>query len=177
MNYFTPDLIQRGNSLDDDVADAASEEWEKAIRRYQRRWDKIKAAFPEEVRRFDDEAVCLHDAYVLSIARQGETLVMVLQAGPPSRNAVVLTFTLLDDPEIETVLPDRPQHGPVLWMYEEFDLDRRKRCTFEVLLTNGWSVKVRFRDFHFLVAERLFPVPAAKVDVPVLPPTPVPQSA
>ncbi len=58
-------------------------------------------------------------------------------------------------------------------MYEEWDLDRQKRPTFEVLLGNGWLVKLRFRDFQYLIAQRLFPVPEVRVD----PAFPAPQHA
>jgi hypothetical protein len=160
MRYFTPDLLERFGSLDDDVADAAHEEWERAIVRSNRRWQKIKAAFPKEVQRFEDEHVCLHDAQLLSMGRQADTFVMVLQPEPPSQNMVLLTFTLEGEPVIDTAaLPRRQDTSYAEWMYEEFDLDRRKRCTFEVLLSNGWSVQLRFRDFQYLIAQRLFPVP------------------
>ena len=43
------------------------------------------------------------------------------------------------------------------WRYEEFDVDRRGQCTFNVLLRNGWEVRLRFRDFQFLIAEEILP--------------------
>ncbi|HYT93949.1 MAG TPA: hypothetical protein VEL76_34840, partial [Gemmataceae bacterium] len=163
--YFTPDLIQRGNSLDDDVADAANDEWERAIVRSNRRWKTIRNAFPKAVQRFDENQVCLHDAQLLSMGRQGDTFVMVLQPEPPAQTMVLLTFTLDDEPVIDTkALPDRENYAYVTWMYEEFDLDRRKRCTFEVLLSNGWSVKLLFRDFQYLITQQLFPVPQVILD-------------
>ncbi len=179
MKYFTPDLIERVGSLDDDVADAAMEEWERAIVRYKRHWHKIKAAFPAEVQRFKEEHVCLHDAELLSMARHGESLTLVLQPEPPSPNLVLLAFTLDGEPVIDPkALPACRDPNYVTWLYEEFDRDRRKKCCFEVLLSNGWSVKLRFRDFQFWIGQRLFPVPKALVD-PALPPAQpvVPRSA
>jgi hypothetical protein len=85
---------------------------------------------------------------------------------------VVLTFTLEDEPVIDdAALPDYKSTTWVVWLYEEFDLDRRKRCSFEVLLSNGWSVKLIFRDFQYLIAQRLFPVPKVIVD-PAFPSAP-----
>jgi hypothetical protein len=158
------------------VADAAMHEWERAIVRSQRRWEKIKAFFPKEVRRFEDEHVCLHDAQVLSMGQQGDTFVIVLETEPPARNLVVLTFTLDAAPVIDTAaLPNRQASDQVYWLYEEFDVDRRKRCSFEVLLSNGWSVKLLLRDFHFLIAREVL----SAANGPVIPPavTAVPQPA
>jgi hypothetical protein len=176
MKYFTPDLIQRGNSRDDDVADAASEEWERAIVRSERRWKKIRSAFPAAVQQFNDDQICLHDAEVLSIGQEGDRFVIVVEPEPPARTVVLLTYTLDGEPVIDpTALPDREGVSRPLWMYEEWDLDRQKRCLFEVLLTNGWSVKLRFRDFQYLIAQRLFPVPKEAAE-PARPPAPPPVS-
>jgi hypothetical protein len=178
MKYFTPDLLQRINSLDEDVQDAADDEWERALVRYERRWQKIRAAFPESVQRFNDDSVCLHDAELLSMGQHGDTFVMVLQPEPPAQTMVVLTFTLDAKPIIDTAaLPDRAG-GFTDWKYEEWDVDRRGRQIFEVLLGNGWSVKLHFRDFQYLIGQRLFPVPEASPQ-PAAPPEkpPVPRSA
>src|SRR5437660_8691527 len=94
MKYFTPELLSRMRSEDEEVSAKAHDDWERAITRYHRRWQKIKAAFPEGVRHFDDDQICLHDAEVLSMARQGDTFLMVLQPEPPSSSVVLLTFTL-----------------------------------------------------------------------------------
>jgi hypothetical protein len=40
---------------------------------------------------------------------------------------------------------------PAYWLYEEFDVDRKQRCMFEVLLSNGWSVRLPFRDLDYLL--------------------------
>jgi hypothetical protein len=171
MKYFTPDLIQRGDSLDDDVADAAEEEWEQALVRYGRRWRKVRAALPKTVRQFHDEdRVCLQSAQLLSMGRQGDALVMVLEPEPPAQTVVILTFTLDGEPVIDPqALPGREGRTFVTWMHEEWDLDRQSRFCFEVLFTNGWSVKLRFRDFQYLIAQRLFPVLKVIVD-PAFPP-------
>ena len=100
MKYFTPELLERLGSLDDEVADAAHAEWERALVRHRRRWQKIKAAFPEGVQDFEAESVCLHDAQVLSMGRHGETFVIVLKMEPPSETMALLTFTLADNPLI-----------------------------------------------------------------------------
>jgi hypothetical protein len=166
MKYFTPDLIERLNSLDDEVADAAYREWECAIVRARRRWRQIKAAFPREVRRFQGSPVCLHDARVLRMGQQGDIFLFVLEPEPPAQDVAVLTFTLLGVSVIDrAALPGRQETGSISWLYEEFDLDRAGKCGFEVVLSNGWSVKLRFRRFRFVVVQRLLP----EVDGQVIP--------
>jgi hypothetical protein len=179
MKYFTPALLNRFQSPDDDVFAASHDEWDRAIVRYNRRWEKIKRAFPEGVRRLDKERVGLHDARLVSMGQQGELFLFVLHPEPPAQSVVALTFTL-DGPVTidQAALPGWQATEYVVWLYEEFDLDRQKRCLFEVLFSNGWSVKLRFRDFHYLIAQRLFPVPEAAAGTLASPaPHPVSQPA
>ena len=115
---FNPEIIIRGNSLDDAVVEGVEEDWEQAIKRYNRRWNKIKSVFPKEVRRFDEERVCLHDADVVSMGRQGDKFVMVMHKEPPSQEMVVLLFTLDGEPKIESTLqlPGRNHASYGHWM-------------------------------------------------------------
>ena len=54
------------------------------------------------------------------------------------------------------------------WLYEEWDVDRQGRRWFEVLLSNGWTVKLRFRDFQFLIVRQLSPTKNGQVGQPAL---------
>jgi hypothetical protein len=179
MKYFTPELLTRIQSLDDNTANAADRDWERAIVRSNRRWKKIKQVFPKEVERFEETPICLHDARLLSMGLEGETFIMVLQPELPAQTLVELTFTLEREPVIDRqAVPGHKESDWVEWMYEEWDIDRQKRCWFEVLLSNGWSVKLCFRDFHYRIAQRLFPVPKLPAGVAApSPQTPLPQTA
>jgi hypothetical protein len=163
MKYFTPELLSRVQSDDEDVSAAAHEQWDRAGARFKRRWQKIKEAFPEGVRRFEEATVCLHAAQVLSMGRQGDTFVMVLETEPPTRDLVILTFTLVGEPETEaTILPDRSQSGFLMWLYEEWNLHRLGRYSFEALLSDGSIVRLRFRDFHFSILRQVWPAKNGK---------------
>jgi hypothetical protein len=158
VKFFTPELLERAASLDEDVADAADRDWERALVRYHRRWQKIRVLFPPEARRFQDEGVCLHDAEVLTMGKREGVFFMVLRKEPPSPDLVLLTFTLEGEAQISpAALPADNESGPVTWMYEEFDLDRSGRCRIEGLLSNGWAVRLVFRDFHYVVAQQVIP--------------------
>jgi hypothetical protein len=164
MKYFTPELYVRGNSRDASIVRGIEHDWERAIQRYRRRWNRIKSAFPRGVRRFEEAGICLHDAELLHMAQEGTRFVMVLEMERPARNLVILTFALTGEPEINTIaLPAHLRSQRSIWLYEEFDLDRNKRCCFEVVLTNGWTVKLRFRDFQFVLARVVSPGPNGRV--------------
>jgi hypothetical protein len=62
MKYFTPELLRRFGSPNADAFAQAHDDWKRALTRWKRHWRKIKHAFPEAVRRFEEEHVCLHDA-------------------------------------------------------------------------------------------------------------------
>jgi len=158
MKYFTAEHYLRGNSTNEDDLRGIEEVWERALRAYRRRWNRIRHAFPRIVQHFVAKNVCLHDAHVLSMTRTGKKLVMVLEREPPSHDLVILTFTLAGELEIDmAALPVRRESGIVAWLYEEWDLDQRGQCFFEVLLSNGWSVKLPFRDFRYSIGEQLLP--------------------
>ncbi len=158
MKYFSPELVNRSRSEDEDISWAAHDEWELAVKRYHRRIKRILKDFPESLRRFEEAPVCLHDAEVLSMGRDGDTFVWVLETEPPGSKPVVLTFTLGEAPSIRTGTIDNAREGrPVYWLYEEWDVDRQKRCTLEALLSNGWVVKLVFRDFRYLITEPVLP--------------------
>ena len=146
------------------------------IKRSNGRWKRIQAAVPEELRRFEEEPICLHDAEVFSMGRQDDQFVMLLETEPPASRPVVLTFTLEEAPLIDTsAAPDWDRYQPIYWEYEEWDLDRRKRCTLEAILSNGWLLKLVFRDFHYLVAEPFVPSVNGQAAQPAG--APVPRSA
>jgi hypothetical protein len=155
MKYFTPELLNRVRSRDDDVSGPAHADWERAIKRYHRRWRQIQARFPVSVQRFRQQ-LCLHDAQVLGMAQHDAEFLMVVQLEPPAQTLVFLTFTLPENPQNDrNALLGGPDSSYLTWMYEEFDLDRQQNCYFEVLLSNGWAVRLRFRDFKFLTGDNL----------------------
>src|SRR5947199_51046 len=80
---MTPELLARSGSLEDEVADAASAEWDAACAQYRKHLKEIRTSLPRAVwrlwRRFN-----LHDAKVLTMA-VGETphLSIFLQVDKP----------------------------------------------------------------------------------------------
>jgi hypothetical protein len=158
MKYFTVALLNRFRSEDEGVSARAHRDWEAALTHYRQREKQIKATLPEGVRRFVDAHVCLHDALLLNMGRQGDIFVIVLEMEPPSQNLVILTFTLDGEPRIaNTALKGKTAGETVTWMYEEWNVDRRRRGCFAVLLSNGWTVELTFRDFAYLIVKQVVP--------------------
>ena len=152
MKYFTPELLDRIASSNDDIADAAQGEWEKAIVRYNRRWGIIQNKFPMPVRRFEEQGICLQDARLIRQGYQGDTFVLILETESPSRNLIIFTFVLEGEPEIkvqESLVCT--ETDIVTWLYEEWDLDRHGKCCFEVLFSNGSFTKLCFREFQYVI--------------------------
>lgn len=109
MKYFTPDLIERYGSLDDEVADAADQDWENAVKRYRRLLERILPVLPTGVRRWRARSICLHDARVLRLGRGADQFLMVVEPAAPAGSLVVLAFTLNGEPTINrTALPGGP---------------------------------------------------------------------
>jgi len=66
MRYFTQELLDRFRSADDDVADAADAEWEKASEAYRAAVDAM--ALPPDVLSLARD-YCFHDDYVRAMSR------------------------------------------------------------------------------------------------------------
>ena len=101
MKYFTPSLIERLGSDDDDTATSAAAEWEEAVTRHQERFDFLRQKMPVELWSLWDRYY-LHDAEVLSMGMDGKSFVAVLRLDVPPRELLVLNYLLEEDPLINT---------------------------------------------------------------------------
>jgi hypothetical protein len=157
MKHFTPELMTRLGSADPAVANAAAE-WEQRLERYEHRLQQLHAAMPEHVRRFSD--LLLHDADVLSLARDGDKLILALHKDIPPRSLVILTYALAGEPSVSTgVLPAEDCSPVMQFMYDELDLlreDGQVMYTQSILFSNGWELQLRFRDVQVVEAEPMY---------------------
>jgi hypothetical protein len=83
MRYFKPEILRRSGSLDDDVADAASEEWQAATAAYRAYLTAHERFLPVGAREVDADHI-LHDGKVLSlgVSKDGRvSLVLHLRDG------------------------------------------------------------------------------------------------
>lgn len=163
MKFFTPELYVRGQSSDPAVLDAHEREWDEACDRYAAYLETVRPEMPPGVRRID-ESYYLHDARVRSIGRQGQSLVMVLQLDTPPHTLLTFTFDLAGEYTInKAAVPEecRSPESAVEWMYEEWEkgADDPDVWLLRVLFSNGWEVRIPFRDVRVQEAEAVLPVP------------------
>jgi hypothetical protein len=159
MKYFTIErYLNLGNVADEQQFLAAQEQWELAIDGYRAQLLRIRKELPRSLRQLV-ETVYLHDARVLIMHQSDQDFFITLQ--PPSLpgHLIVLRYSLVEEPMIEQhVLPPERCREPIEWLYDELDLDRPEgprglptaanKPTFrhEILLSNGWQVRLRFRS-------------------------------
>jgi hypothetical protein len=189
MKFFTPELLVRFRSADDDIADQANKEWERAIERYRRRFQRIRYRLPESLRVFDREQ-CLHDAEVFGPAwlplppLRVERRVVVLIAQqintmlPETQHTLaILEYSVATDPVIEKPVSDesfRESPAPQ-WEYDEIDLIEPSLFSHEILFSDGRVVKMLFHDFRYHIALLILPTQTGQALVPTAN-RPVPQA-
>jgi hypothetical protein len=168
MHYFTPERwVSLQNVADERAFYTAQEEWQRAVAAYREALSRVLPGVPHPLRRFAEHE-CLHDATLLA-AWQGRTrLYLLLRPDPPAARLVLLTYTLVEPPQVTTAaLPPEYRTEGARWMYDEIGVEREGPSdnpavgvfTHSVLLSNGWEVRLRFRQFGYSRPDALFPVP------------------
>ena len=159
MKYFTPDLLRRFGSMDDAVADAAQEEWEKVNQKYLDHLDGIRPDLPRSVRSFLRH-FCLHDARLLALGVGADhlQLSLFLELDSPRDHGILLNYDLSRRPEL-VKHPELAEPGtPIEWLYDEFDLARRTAqpaFTHSILFTGGRELRLAFRALRVVVFDKV----------------------
>ncbi len=78
MNYFTQDLIIRGQSNDDKVLNEVEAQWDANCERYVAYLDSVRDRLPPGLRRRLDNYY-LHDAVIRGMGRQRNSFVIIVQ--------------------------------------------------------------------------------------------------
>ena len=157
MRYFQPAILARIRSLDDDVSEAASEEWRQAADAYLRRFGEIRRWMPVGVRKLRSR-FSLHDAKVVGIAadEDGPRLTLLLQIGPTAGRPAValgLAYHLVAGPAGGCPRhrhPEIAEANEATWvLYDEFDMDgERSHFIHRLLLTDGTELEMRFHSLN-----------------------------
>jgi hypothetical protein len=167
MKYFTPELIVMGQSQDDRILREQERLWDEAGERYVAYLDTVRPHFPPGLRQID-ESYYLHDAIIRVMGRRGQSFVVVLQLDTPPQSILTFTYDLIEDPVIvKDALP--PEHlgtGSVVgWEYNEIEMvpGNPPMWRESLLLSNGWEVKLHFRDVQVQEVQAVLPAPRHEV--------------
>jgi hypothetical protein len=155
MKYFTPERYLRLGNLNDRTAFLdAQDDWESAITAYRQHLSSIRRSLSRSLRDLI-ESVYLHDAAVVGMWGEDDSqfTITLLPESDPSR-LVVLTDALVESPQINrSALPEQVHSEPVAWLYDELDVEpaggngspKGKIFTHNILLSNGWELRLRAR--------------------------------
>jgi hypothetical protein len=168
MRFFTPDLYRRFNSPNDEVADRANDDWEAAIKNYQRRLEEIGDRMPSQVKRLAE--LSLHDAAILSEEEEVQPWRRHVNSPLPSpwwavaiisvkrgQKALSLIYTLWDHVKKDAAPDDWPfakEHRH--WLYDEVDLVEPGQFLHRILISDGTVMAIPFVS----VITHEFPWPA-----------------
>ncbi len=147
MKYFTPDLMLRYGSQDDDIADAANEEWERQQEAYLSRLKQLDPILPRSLRSLL-KRFYLHNAKVSTLALdKGSTFVLNLQLDGSGNGGLQLTYRLTAPLKIHRHPEIDEGATPLEWLYDEVELVNEEPPTFQhnILLNDGSELEVRFR--------------------------------
>jgi hypothetical protein len=171
MKFFTPERYLRLGNIDDEKAFLSAEkQWEEALAGYREQLQRIRKDLPRGLRSLI-ESVYLHDARVLTMHQSEEQFFITLQPETDPERLAILGYSLVEEPIIDQkVIPAERCREPIEWLYDELDLDRpegprglpapRGKPTFRhnILLSNGWEVKLHFRSAWTKRPLRVIPV-------------------
>ncbi|HEV3025738.1 MAG TPA: hypothetical protein VGX76_24865 [Pirellulales bacterium] len=154
MKYCTPQRYVDFNSDDDEVADRADQQWERALADYRNHLKRISGQLNEKVREFA-KASSLHDAPYLGLTKislpsaAGDLAILAVER---AEQVVLLVYMLADEPLVERPLEAAVfSNQAVHWLYDEIDISPNGTFSHRILLSDGRIVSLRFVDFDEIV--------------------------
>ena len=155
MKYLKYSLLERCRSLDDNVAEAASDEWDQAIAKYNAALAVVRPQFPPAVRTILDR-FSLHDAQTLACLLTKKKLSLVIRLEGTSirpGKMLELNYTLapaglhvVNCVDVKHWLKD---HGRI--QYDEFGKVADAPATVfshSLLLAEARELRIQFTDLH-----------------------------
>lgn len=177
MKFFTPELYLRFNSSDDEVADLANQEWETAIKAYQKHLSDLRGQMPHQMQELCE--LCLHDWELVAWNDAVEPDSRLPGAPFPVWSAFSV-LSLQHESEIISVnyvLRDKVERFPapvdwpfsdarIYWMYDEVDVTSAKPgdYTHRILFSDGTTARIPFAVVfvHKIARQQRLLIPAQK---------------
>jgi hypothetical protein len=148
MTFFTPELYVRYQSENEEILRDAEQQWDAAVQRYDEQLRALLVQAPEGEGLFENSH--LHDAAILALGQEADRFRLVLQLDLPYRT-LILTYEILESPNVNRMaLPPKYRSSHVSWLYDKVELVGSDPvvCDHFILLSNGWEVRLRFRDLQ-----------------------------
>jgi hypothetical protein len=163
MKYFTRELIEMGQSRDDAVLDRQDALWEEVCERFEAYLDSVRGEMPPGLRQRWDNYY-LRDARIRGVGQRGRSFLILLQLDTPPESLVSFTYDLVEDPVIDkaALSPESCSTGDrVDWLYDEIEPVGGAPPTWvqSILLSNGWELRLHFRDVRVEETPALIPAP------------------
>jgi hypothetical protein len=155
MKYLKHTLLERSRSLDDDAAEAACDEWDRAVANYNAALAAIRPQFPAAVRTILDR-FSLHDAKVLTYFLTKRRLTLLIQLEGTSvrpGKMLELKYTVAKG-GVRIVKHGKDKERPKdrgRIQYDEFGkaADTPETVfTHLLLLAGGYELRIRFTDLR-----------------------------
>jgi hypothetical protein len=154
MKYLKYALLERCRSLDNDVAEAAGDEWDQAIDRYDAALTAIRPQFPAGVRTILDR-FSLHDAKVLTyfLTKRRLSLLVRLEGTSACPGKLLELNYTLAKAGLRIVrhvdVKRRPKDRGRI-QYDEYGKASDSPAVFShsLLLAEGRELRIRFTDLH-----------------------------
>lgn len=143
MKYFTRQVYEMFQSLDDNTADEADKLWNNACDNYISYLASIEQQLPTRVRHLQNNYY-LADSTVLCMGQHNQKFIIVLRLETPphdpSNNVLILTYNLVDGTtvKIESTAVGQGSRGQTKWLYEETELvsENPAKCVQSILFNN-----------------------------------------
>jgi len=165
MKFFLPELYIQLNSGDEDLADVAEEEIDRASDQYNQHWERIKSQLPASVLRFYNEQF-LHDADVFApavvsqggfLGQAGNVVLIAQQINTLNADFVnslaCLRYEVCEPPTVTLpVASEVFNRVQPIWLYDEFDVEAPGKFIHRILLSDGRVIQLVFRAFDYEIA-------------------------
>jgi hypothetical protein len=162
MKYFTRELIEMGRSHDPAILNKQEELWDEACERYFNQLQALLGEMPPGLRHSLDNYY-LHDAVIRGMGQRGRWFIIMLQLDTPPESLLTFTYDLVEEPVIDqaALAPQHCSTGDVEWQHDEVERLPGEPPTWaqSILFSNGWEVRLHFKDVRVEEAHALIPAP------------------
>ena len=167
MRYFTPELLARCRSLDEDVAEAAAEEWEKATTEYRTRLNAIRSHLPQTHASAGSRQPARLEIIAFEFGKRPTFSILLQLEGEGRRpgKMMQLSYHVVAGEHGGVKTQKHAQPGQATqtksWiLYDELNMDEeRASFTHSLLLSDGREIEVRFHNLRVRSLEEVVTPP------------------